>query len=154
LRQWQERLLLLKSHWTNPMVSSQCFDAHIHRARHIAEHLLRSIPLYRPSGNQPAVTIDDQTFDIEDPAADERTFGDPASDDPAVEVHAVDDSAVDASQSLLTDILEDEDIPVGDMDDGTPLQDSSEVISKRDSFPIIWALPVSHFNIRRRYSNG
>jgi hypothetical protein len=154
LRQWQERLLLLKSRWTNPMVSGQFFDVHIHCAHRIAEHLSRSEPLYLPSWNQPTITIDDQTFDIEDPAADDPAVSDPAIDDPAVHILAADDSAADVSQSLLTDILEDDDIAVGDMDDGMPLQDSSEVISKRDSFPIIWALPVSHFSTRRCRSNS
>jgi hypothetical protein len=148
LHQWQERLYSLKSRWTNPMVSIQCFDAHIYHARQIAEHLSRSVPSYLPSWNQPTVTIDsdDQTFDIEDPPAGDPAVSDPAIDDSAVDIVAINNSVVDISQSILTDILDDEDIPGGeDIDDEIP-QDSSEAISKRESFPIIWALPVSYFS--------
>jgi hypothetical protein len=139
LQQWQERLLLLKSRWANPMVPVECFDAYISHAQHLAEHLSNSSPS-APNWKPPTVVIEDLCLDPEEPDMDANGSSPPC----------------DAAQSLFADIFVDE-------QDGEDLEEDDDLANEEEhkasqmdvyqcdsgdvladeAIPIIWALPVS-----------
>lgn len=145
LSQHRDRLLHLKTRWTNSMASSVCFDAHVNSAKELASHISgnespfqvtwieESIATVNFTDNElihpaPKHLLDTDSNELED--VDVSELMDMTGDILSAEFEGnVISDLVDLTSAGNTDII-------------TGQQDTQDMVVDQDSTELMWELPV------------